>query len=198
MPQNSGNTESVCPWCTGFDLYRQYHDQEWGLPLRDDRALFELLTLEGAEAGLSWSTILKKREHYRLVFDGFQPEVIARYDEAKVAALLADPGIIRNRAKVAATIQNAKAYLAIKETGQSFSNFLWQFVDGTPVQNAWATMSEVPTSTPQAVAMSKALQKLGFKFVGPTICYAFMQASGMVNDHLVSCPRHSEVARNKT
>ena len=198
MPQNSGNTESVCPWCTGFDLYRQYHDQEWGLPLRDDRALFELLTLEGAQAGLSWSTILKKREHYRLVFDGFQPEVIARYDEAKVAALLADPGIIRNRAKVAATIQNAKAYLAIKETGQSFSNFLWQFVDGTPVQNAWATMSEVPTSTPQAVAMSKALQKLGFKFVGPTICYAFMQASGMVNDHLVSCPRHSEVARNKT
>ena len=198
MPQNSGNTESVCPWCTGFDLYRQYHDQEWGLPLRDDRALFELLTLEGAQAGLSWSTILKKREHYRLVFDGFQPEVIARYDEAKVAALLADPGIIRNRAKVAATIQNAKAYLAIKETGQSFSNFLWQFVDGTPVQNAWATMSEVPTSTPQAVAMSKALQKLGFKFVGPTICYAFMQASGMVNDHLVSCPRHSEVAKNKT
>lgn len=193
MPPNSSNTEAVCPWCTGFDLYRQYHDEEWGVPLRDDRALFELLILEGAQAGLSWSTVLKKREHYRLVFDGFKPEVIEHYDEAKVAALLADPGIIRNRAKVAATIQNAKAYLAIKESGQSFSDYLWQFVDHTPVQNAWEIMAEVPTSTPQAVAMSKALQKLGFKFVGPTICYAFMQASGMVNDHLVTCPRHAAV-----
>lgn len=193
MLQNSSNTESVCPWCTGFDLYRQYHDQEWGVPLKDDRALFELLILEGAQAGLSWSTVLKKREHYRLVFDGFQPAIIACYDEAKVAALLADPGIIRNRAKVAATIQNAKAFLAIKESGQSFSDFLWQFVDGTPIQNNWVNMGEVPTSTPQAVAMSKALQKAGFKFVGPTICYAFMQASGMVNDHLVSCTQHAAV-----
>ena len=193
MPPRSSNTESVCPWCTGFDLYRQYHDQEWGLPLRDDCALFELLILEGAQAGLSWSTVLKKREHYRLVFDGFKPEIIARYDEAKVAALLADPGIIRNRAKVAATVQNAKAFLAIKETGRSFSDYLWQFVGDTPIQNAWQNMAEVPTSTPQAVAMSKALQKLGFKFVGPTICYAFMQASGMVNDHLVTCPRHAAV-----
>lgn len=193
MLQNSSNTESVCPWCTGFDLYRQYHDQEWGVPLKDDRALFELLILEGAQAGLSWSTVLKKREHYRLVFDGFQPAIIACYDEAKVAALLADPGIIRNRAKVAATIQNAKAFLAIKESGQSFSDFLWQFVDGTPIQNNWVNMGEVPTSTPQAVAMSKALQKAGFKFVGPTICYAFMQASGMVNDHLVSCTQHASV-----
>ena len=163
------------------------------MPLRDDRALFELLILEGAQAGLSWSTVLKKREHYRRVFDGFQPEVIAGYDEAKVAALLADPGIIRNRAKVAATIQNARAFLAIKESGQSFSDTLWQFVDNTPIQNHWVNMGEVPTSTPHAVAMSKALQKLGFKFVGPTICYAFMQASGMVNDHLVSCPRHTAV-----
>ena len=194
MPPRSSNTESVCPWCTGFDLYRQYHDEEWGVPLRDDRALFELLILEGAQAGLSWSTVLKKREHYRLVFDGFKPEVIAQYDEAKVAALLADPGIIRNRAKVAATIQNAKTFLAIKESGQSFSDYLWQFVDHTPVQNAWQIMAEVPTSTPQAVAMSKALQKLGFKFVGPTICYAFMQASGMVNDHLVTCTRHAAVS----
>ena len=193
MLQNSSNTESVCPWCTGFDLYRQYHDQEWGVPLKDDRALFELLILEGAQAGLSWSTVLKKREHYRLVFDGFQPAIIACYDEAKVAALLADPGIIRNRAKVAATIQNAKAFLAIKESGQSFSDFLWQFVDGTPIQNNWVNMGEVPTSTPQAVAMSKALQKAGFKFVGPTICYAFMQASGIVNDHLVSCTQHAAV-----
>ena len=193
MPQNSSNSDSVCPWCTGFDLYRQYHDEEWGVPLRDDRALFELLNLEGAQAGLSWSTVLKKREHYRQVFDGFQPEIIARYDETKVAALLADPGIIRNRAKVAATIQNAKVFLSLKESGQSFSETLWQFVDGQPIQNSWQSMSEVPTSTPQAVAMSKALQKLGFKFVGPTICYAFMQASGMVNDHLVNCPRYAAV-----
>ncbi len=193
MLPSSSNTGSVCPWCTGFDLYRQYHDEEWGIPLRDERALFELLNLEGAQAGLSWSTVLKKREHYRQVFDGFQPELIADYDEAKIAALLADPGIIRNRAKVAATIANAKAYLAIKESGQSFSEMLWQFVDHTPIQNAWQNMGEVPTTSPQALAMSKALQKLGFKFVGPTICYAFMQASGMVNDHLVSCPRHVAV-----
>lgn len=193
MPQNSSNSEAVCPWCTGFDLYRKYHDEEWGVPLRDDRALFELLILEGAQAGLSWSTVLKKREHYRHVFDGFDPEVIAQYDEVKVAALLADPGIIRNRAKVAATIQNARSFLAIRETGQSFSDYLWQFVDNTPIQNHWANMGEVPTSTPQAVAMSKALQKLGFKFVGPTICYAFMQAAGMVNDHLTHCPRHQAV-----
>ena len=193
MPQNSSHSDSVCPWCTGFDLYRQYHDEEWGVPLRDDRALFELLNLEGAQAGLSWSTVLKKREHYRQVFDGFQPEIIARYDETKVAALLADPGIIRNRAKVAATIQNAKVFLSLKESGQSFSETLWQFVDGQPIQNSWESMSEVPTSTPQAVAMSKALQKIGFKFVGPTICYAFMQASGMVNDHLVNCPRYAAV-----
>ena len=195
MPKSSSNGDSVCPWCTGFDLYRQYHDEEWGVPLRDERALFELLILEGAQAGLSWSTVLKKREHYRRVFDGFQPEIIAGYDEVKVAALLADPGIIRNRAKVAATIQNAKAFLAIKESGQSFSDTLWQFVDNTPIQNQWVNMGEVPASTPQAVAMSKGLKKLGFKFVGPTICYAFMQAAGMVNDHLVSCPRHQEVLR---
>lgn len=198
MPQSSSNNEPVCPWCTGFDLYRQYHDQEWGVPLRDNRALFELLILEGAQAGLSWSTVLKKREYYRLVFDGFQPEVIARYDDTKVAALLADPGIIRNRAKVAATIQNAKAFLALQENGQSFSHFLWQFVDHTPIQNAWQNMGEVPTSTPPAVAMSKALQKLGFKFVGPTICYAFMQASGMVNDHLTHCPRHHGIQSSGT
>ncbi len=195
MPPSSSNTESVCPWCTGFDLYRQYHDNEWGVPLRDERGLFELLNLEGAQAGLSWSTVLKKREHYRMVFDGFKPEVIAAYDEAKVAALLADPGIIRNRAKVAATITNAKAYLAIKAIGQSFSDTLWQFVDHTPIQNAWQNMAEVPSSTPQAVAMSKALQKLGFKFVGPTICYAFMQAAGMVNDHLISCPGNKRIRR---
>ncbi len=193
MPQNSSNSDSVCPWCTGFDLYRQYHDEEWGVPLRNDLALFELLNLEGAQAGLSWSTVLKKRDHYRLVFDNFQPEIIANYDESKVAALLADPGIIRNRAKVAATILNAKAYLAIKASGQSFSVYLWRFVGNTAIQNKWSNMAEVPSSTPESIAMSKALLKAGFKFVGPTICYAFMQASGMVNDHLVSCPRHQAV-----
>ena len=193
MPQNSSKSAEPCPWCTGFDLYRQYHDEEWGLPLRNDLALFELLNLEGAQAGLSWSTVLKKREHYRLVFDGFQPEIIANYDETKVAALLADPGIIRNRAKVAATILNAKAYLTIKASGQSFSDFLWQFVGNVPIQNNRLSMAELPSSTPESVAMSKALLKAGFKFVGPTICYAFMQASGMVNDHLVSCPRYQAV-----
>lgn len=182
-----------CPWCEGFDLYRDYHDREWGVPLRDDRALFELLILEGAQAGLSWSTVLKKREHYRHVFDGFDPERIARYDAAKVAALLADPGIIRNRAKVAATIGNAQAWLAMRAAGQSFSDFLWQFVGGQPIVNHWQSMAEVPAKTAQSDAMSKALAKAGFKFVGSTICYAFMQASGMVNDHLLTCPRHAEV-----
>ena len=193
MKQPSNKVEDPCPWCTGFDLYRAYHDQEWGVPLRDDRALFELLILEGAQAGLSWSTVLKKREHYRIVFDGFDPEVIAQYDDQKVAALLADPGIIRNRAKVSATILNAKAYLALQAQGIRFNDFLWQFVGDTPIQNSWRSITEVPASTPESMAMSKALLKAGFKFVGPTICYAFMQAAGMVNDHLTHCPRHKEV-----
>jgi DNA-3-methyladenine glycosylase I len=183
----------VCPWCKGFDLYREYHDQEWGVPLRDDHALFELLILEGAQAGLSWATILKKRENYRRAFDAFDPALIAQYDDAKVAALLADPGIVRNCAKVAATIQNAKAYLALTAHGQSFSDFLWRFVEDAPIQNNRASLAEVPAKTPISDAMSKALGKAGFKFVGSTICYAFMQASGMVNDHLNTCPRHKEV-----
>lgn len=182
-----------CPWCEGSDLYRQYHDREWGVPLHDDRALFELLILEGAQAGLSWSTILKKREHYREVFDGFDPQRIALYDEAKVAALLADPGIVRNRAKIAATIGNAKAYLALTANGETFSDFLWRFVDGAPIRNARASMAEIPAKTAQSDAMSKALLKAGFKFVGSTICYAFMQAAGMVNDHLTTCFRHGEI-----
>ena len=193
MKPSLNKTGEPCPWCTGFDLYRAYHDEEWGVPLRDDRALFELLNLEGAQAGLSWSTVLKKREHYRLVFDGFNPELIAQYEDQKIASLLADAGIIRNRAKVAATILNAKAYLAIRESGRSFSDFLWQFVGCSPIQNNWASMAEVPASTPESIAMSKALLKAGFKFVGPTICYAFMQAAGMVNDHLTHCPRHKVV-----
>ncbi|PKO86823.1 MAG: DNA-3-methyladenine glycosylase I [Betaproteobacteria bacterium HGW-Betaproteobacteria-10] len=182
-----------CPWCEGFDLYREYHDTEWGVPLRDDRALFELLILEGAQAGLSWSTILKKRENYRRAFDAFDPALIACYDDEKVAALLADPGIVRNRAKVAATIQNARAYLALTANGTSFTDFLWQFVGGVPVPNQWASLLEVPARTAASQAMSKALAARGFKFIGPTICYAFMQAAGMVNDHLVTCPRHAEV-----
>ncbi len=182
-----------CPWCEGFDLYREYHDKEWGVPLRDNRALFELLILEGAQAGLSWATVLKKRAHYRQVFDGFDTARIARYDDEKVATLLADPGIIRNRAKVAATIQNARAYLALTAGGQSFSDFLWSIVGGAPVQNAWSSLAEVPARTAQSDALSKALSRAGFKFVGSTICYAFMQAAGMVNDHLVACPRHQAV-----
>ncbi len=187
------NPMERCPWCEGFDLYRQYHDEEWGVPLRDDRALFELLILEGAQAGLSWATILKKRDRYRQVFDGFRPDLIARYDDAKVASLLADPGIVRNRAKVAATIQNARSFLQLTASGQSFSDFLWQFVGGEPIQNGWRSLSEVPARSPQSDAMSKALGHAGFKFVGSTICYAFMQAAGMVNDHLTTCFRYEEV-----
>ena len=182
-----------CPWCEGFDLYREYHDSEWGVPLYDDRSLFELLSLEGAQAGLSWATILKKRENYRRAFDGFDPVKIAEYDDARVAALLADSGIVRNRAKVAAAIQNAKAYLALTDDGPSFSAFLWRFVDDLPIQNQWTSMAEVPARTTPSDAMSKALGRAGFKFVGSTICYALMQSAGMVNDHLTTCPRHGEV-----
>lgn len=182
-----------CPWCEGFDLYRQYHDEEWGVPLRNERALFELLILEGAQAGLSWATILKKRDNYRRAFEGFDPAVVAGYDATKVASLLADPGIVRNRAKVAAAIGNARACLGLYERGTTLVDFIWQFVDGQPIQNRWRTMAEVPARTAQSDAMSKALQKAGFKFVGSTICYALMQSAGLVNDHLLGCPRHEQV-----
>lgn len=184
-----------CPWCEGFDLYRHYHDTEWGVPLRDDRALFELLNLEGAQAGLSWATVLKKRETYRAAFDQFDPEKIARYGATKVAELLANPGIVRNRLKVAATISNAQAFLALQASGKGFGEFVWQFVGGRPLQPRRRSLSEVPTQTAESDAMSRALKQAGFKFVGSTICYAFMQASGMVNDHLVSCHRHAPLAR---
>jgi DNA-3-methyladenine glycosylase I len=183
-----------CPWCEGFDLYRHYHDAEWGVPLRDERALFELLVLEGAQAGLSWATILKKRENYRRAFDGFDPATVAAYDEARVAALLADPGIVRNRAKIAAAIGNARACLALYASGDTLVDFLWRFVDGQPVINHWSSLADVPARTAQSDAMSKALQKAGFKFVGSTICYALMQSAGLVNDHLTSCPRHALIA----
>jgi DNA-3-methyladenine glycosylase I len=182
-----------CPWCEGFYLYRNYHDHEWGVPLHDDQALFGLLILEGAQAGLSWATILKKREHYRQVYDDFDPHRIAAYGDEKVAALLADPGIVRNRAKIAASIGNARAYLRLTADGQRFADFLWQFVDHEPIQNAWTSLAEVPARTAQSDAMSKALLAAGFKFVGSTICYAFMQSCGMVNDHLTGCFRHREV-----
>jgi len=182
-----------CGWCGTDPLYVAYHDDEWGVPVHDDRTLFEFLILEGAQAGLSWSTILRKRAGYRRLYDGFDPEVVARYDDAKVAGLLADPAIVRNRAKVAASVGNARAFLEIQAEFGSFSDYIWRFTDGVPVQNAWTTLAEIPAKTPLAESISKDLKKRGFGFVGPTIVYAHMQATGMVNDHLVSCFRHAEV-----
>ena len=182
-----------CPWPTD-ELYLAYHDHEWGVPQHDDRHLFEMLILEGAQAGLSWSTILKKRENYRAAFDQFDAERIARYDQRRIDKLLANPGIVRNRLKIAAAIRNANAFLAVKKECGTFDAYLWQFVDGRPKQNHWRTMKEVPARTPESDALSKDLAKRGFKFVGSTICYAFMQAVGMVNDHLLECYRHKEVA----
>ena len=179
-----------CGWASADPLYEQYHDREWGRPLRDDRALFELLTLEGCQAGLSWITVLRKREHYRKVYEGFDPEKIARYTTARVDRMMRDPGIIRHRGKVDASVSNAKAYLALVEREGSFTRFLWDFVGGRPRRNAPRGLADVPTSTPESDAMAKALQKAGFKFVGSTICYAFMQASGMVDDHVVGCHCH--------
>ena len=184
-----------CPWCESFDLYRHYHDTEWGVPLRDSRKLFELLILEGAQAGLSWSTVLKKREFYREAFDNFDPKKIAKYGDKKISELLANPGIIRNRLKVAATIGNAKAYLVLEKSGQPFNEFIWSFVKNKPIQNKRQYLNELPARSPESDAMSKALLKAGFKFVGTTICYAFMQASGMINDHLVSCHRYAAVKK---
>src|SRR5262247_3861348 len=178
-----------CSWPKS-ELDIAYHDAEWGVPVHDDRLLFEMLILEGAQAGLSWSTILKKRENYRGAFDNFDARKIARYDSHKVKKLLADPGIVRNRLKVAATIQNAKAFLAVQKEFGSFDVYLWQFVGGTPRQNTWGAMKEVPARTAESDAMSKDLLRRGFKFVGSTICYALMQAVGMVNDHTQDCFRH--------
>jgi DNA-3-methyladenine glycosylase I len=181
-----------CGWASADPLYQKYHDTEWGRPLKDDRALFELLTLEGCQAGLSWITVLRKREHYRKVYDGFEPAKIARYTPAKLKKLLADPGIIRHKGKIDASVSNAKAYLALVEREGSFAKFLWSFVGGKPKKNRPKSLKDVPTKSPESDAMAKALQKTGFKFVGSTICYAFMQASGMVDDHVVGCHRHRE------
>jgi DNA-3-methyladenine glycosylase I len=170
-----------------------YHDAEWGVPVHDDRKLFEFLVLEGAQAGLSWDTVLKKRERYREVFDGFDPERVARYDKRKVHALLADPGIIRNHMKIEAAIANARAFLKVQEEFGSFDAYVWRFVDGRPRHNAWKSVRQVPTRAAESDAMSKDLKKSGFRFVGSTICYAHMQATGMVNDHLVRCFRYAQL-----
>src|SRR5216117_4155474 len=181
-----------CAWAKG-DLYIAYHDKEWGVPVHDDRVLFEFLILEGAQAGLSWSTILTKRENYRRAFDDFDARKIAKYDARKVKKLLADPGIVRNRLKVAAAVQNAKAFLAVQSEFGSFDAYLWQFGGGRPIQNYRHSLKEIPARTSESDAMSKDLLRRGFKFVGPTICYAFMQAVGMVNDHTVDCFRHAQI-----
>lgn len=184
-----------CAWGTGDPLMAAYHDREWGVPLHDDQALFELLTLEGMQAGLSWQTILNKREAFRVTFDSFQPERVAKYGEAKVAELLANPGIVRNRLKVNAAVTNARAFLAVQKEHGGFGGYIWGFVGGRPKVNAWRAMTDVPAKTPEAEAMSKDLLKRGFRFVGPTICYAFMQSAGLVNDHTVDCIRYGELAK---
>ena len=181
-----------CPWCGDDPLYMQYHDSEWGVPEYDGRALYEKLMLDGFQAGLSWITILRKRENFRRAFDGFQPAVIARYDEAKIAALLADAGIVRHRGKIEGAISGAQGWLRIEER-EGFSRWLWGFVGGAPIVNHWESMAQVPAQTPLSVEVSKALKAEGFKFCGPTIVYAAMQAMGLINDHLVSCHRHKAV-----
>lgn len=182
-----------CIWSGDDPVYIDYHDQEWGVPIYDDQLLFEFLILEGAQAGLSWITILKRRDGYRKAFDRFNAKKIAAYDEKKYQELLNNPGIIRNRLKIQAAITNAQAYLAIKKEFGSFSDYLWQFVDGKPIVNCWKAHKQIPASTPVSDKMSKELKKRGFKFVGSTICYAFMQAVGMVNDHVTECFRHKQV-----
>jgi DNA-3-methyladenine glycosylase I len=179
-----------CAWCGVDPLYRAYHDLEWGVPAHDDRHLFEMLVLEGAQAGLSWITILRKREGYRRAFEGFNPERVARFDEGRIAALLADPGIVRNRLKVRAAVTNARALLDVHDRGRTLDGLLWDFVDGVPRQNAWRSLAELPARTAESDAMSRALKALGFAFVGSTICYALMQAVGLVNDHTLDCYRH--------
>jgi DNA-3-methyladenine glycosylase I len=194
MSQETGKrgdeqTRVRCPWAKG-EQYIEYHDREWGVPVHEDRVLFEFLVLEGAQAGLSWETILRKRENYRAAFDNFDAARVARYDRKKRDQLLSDAGIVRNRLKIEAAIQNAQSFLVVQKEFGTFDRYIWQFVDGAPVQNHFTSISEVPAKTAQSDAMSKDLKRRGFKFVGSTICYAFMQAVGLVNDHLTSCFRH--------
>jgi DNA-3-methyladenine glycosylase I len=195
MPDSSAVIR--CAWSTGTQSMIDYHDKEWGVPVHDDRTLFEFLILEGAQAGLSWSTILNKRENYRRAFSQFDAGKIARYTDKDVERLMADPGIVRNRLKIAATIQNAKAFLQVQQEFGGFDRYIWQFVGGAPIDHRIQSMKELPAKTAESDAMSKDLLKRGFKFVGSTICYAFMQATGMVNDHQVQCFRYREIARKK-
>ena len=186
-----------CPWVGSNPRYVRYHDEEWGVPVHDDQILFEFLLLEGAQAGLSWSTILNKRDHYREVFDQFDPRAIAAYDAAKIESLLQDSGIVRNRRKVEATITNARAFLMVKQEFGSFDHYIWGLVDGRPIQNAWTSIKEIPARSPESITMSKALKQRSFKFVGPTICYAFMQTVGMVNDHTIDCFRYRQLSKEE-
>jgi DNA-3-methyladenine glycosylase I len=181
-----------CAWAHA-EIQLDYHDREWGVPVHDDRLLFEFLVLEGAQAGLSWDTILRKRAHYRVAFDNFEPRVVAAYDQRKVEELLANPGIVRNRLKITSAIRNAQAFLAVQDAFKSFDAYVWRFVDGQPRKNAWRTPHEVPARTAESDALSRDLKRRGFNFVGSTICYAFMQAVGMVNDHTVECFRYAEI-----
>jgi len=185
--------KSRCSWSATDPLYKKYHDREWGVPLHDDRKLFEFLILEGAQAGLSWLTILKKRQNYRKAFNNFDPHKIAGYDSHKVSELLSNEGIVRNKLKINAAIQNATSFLAVQREFGSYNNYIWRFVGGETKKNKWKTLEEIPAQTPESAAMSADLKKRGFKFVGPTICYAFMQATGLVNDHVVDCFRYKEV-----
>lgn len=184
-----------CAWADSTPLMTRYHDIEWGVPVHDDRTLFEFLTLEGAQAGLSWNTILNKRENYRAEFANFDPRKVARYDKRKIAALMLDPGIVRNRLKIESTVSNARALIAVQQQFGSFDQFIWQFVDGKPRRNRWRHLRQVPASTIVSDKMSKELKRLGFRFIGTTICYAFMQATGMVNDHLMTCFREKSGTR---
>jgi DNA-3-methyladenine glycosylase I len=185
--------KSRCSWSAADPLYIKYHDTEWGVPLHNDRRLFEFLILDGAQAGLSWITILKKRRNFRKAFDYFDPYKVAGYDNRKVIELLSNEGIVRNKLKINAAIQNAVSFLAVQKEFGSFDNYIWRFVGGKPIKNKWKILAEIPAQTPESVAMSADLKKRGFKFVGPTICYAFMQAAGLVNDHVVDCFRYEEV-----
>jgi DNA-3-methyladenine glycosylase I len=193
IPMDKTTTRTRCAWAGSDPLYQAYHDTEWGVPVHDDRLLFEFLILEGAQAGLSWITILRKREAYRTAFAGFDPESVAIFDSAKIAGLLENPGIVRNRLKVESAVSNARAFLAVREEFGSFDAYLWRFVEGRTVQNAWQQMSDVPATSPVSDALSRDLKRRGFRFVGSTICYAFMQAVGMVNDHTVDCIRWREL-----
>ena len=190
---SDADAKNRCWWCGDDPVYQQYHDCEWGVPVHDDRLLFEFLCLEGAQAGLSWITILRKREHYRQVFDQFDAHKIASYDDNKIASLLADPGIVRNKLKVNGFVKNARAYLNMLDNGETLDGYLWAYVDGEPQQNQRNSMAQIPANTPVSDAMSKDLKKRGFTFVGSTICYAFMQAAGLVNDHITDCFRYPEL-----